>query len=183
MVIPQESLHPFITTETGNVKDFTSERGTMKHFSSQKAVCPFYNSQPIKMVLGTIKSGILQVKIPVYLLGRTKAMPQSASCRWLNCSAVLQSLGSVRPWQLKSPCSKHIDFLWATAKSKVFFRKQQHQSQAEPQWERPGRIWYLQEPFQHAQPPISVQAALAHSHWISSLIGNLDFFPQLSQGV
>lgn len=25
--------------------------------------------------------------------------------------------------------------------------------------------------------PISVQAGLAHSHWISSLIGNLDFFP------
>lgn len=80
-------------------------------------------------------------------------MAQSASCRWLNCSAVLRPLGSVRPWQLKSPCSKLIDSLWATAKFKVFFRKQQHQSQAKPQWERPGRIWSLQEPFQQAQLP------------------------------
>lgn len=72
MVIPQESLHPFITTETGNVKDFTSERGTMKDFSSQKEVCPFYNSQPVKMVLGTMKSGILQVNNSSLSSGKDK---------------------------------------------------------------------------------------------------------------
>lgn len=90
MVIPQEFLHPFPTTETGNVKDFTTEIGNVKDFTSetrnvkdlspQKKVCPFYNSQLIKMVLGTIISQIIQVNIPVYLLARTKAMAQSASC-------------------------------------------------------------------------------------------------------
>lgn len=35
MVIPQEFLHPFFTTETGNVKDFTTETGNM-NFSPQK---------------------------------------------------------------------------------------------------------------------------------------------------
>lgn len=81
MVIPQEFLHPFYTREIGNVKDFTTETENVKHFSSQKELCPFYDSQLIKMILGTIKSQIIQVNIPVYLLARTKAMAQSASCR------------------------------------------------------------------------------------------------------
>lgn len=81
--------------------------------------------------------------------------------------------------------AKRTDCLSATTKlAEVFFKMYHHQNKANPQSGK-GQLEFVtfKNTFSMYKLIFTVQAVLARSHWISFLIGNLDFFPQLSWGV
>lgn len=172
MVIPLEFLHPFSPTETGNGKDFTTETGNMKGFSSEKEekwkISPqkeglggifhhrkesvhFIIPSPLKRFWGQLNPGKYSSFFP--LEGQRQWHSQEAAGEWI---AVLCS----SPWGVTGPGSessllKAHWFPLSHCKIQGVFQKaaKQHQRQAKPQWERPGRVWYLQEPLEQAQLP------------------------------
>ena len=86
---------------------------------------------------------------------------------------------------LSLTAAKQTDSLSAAIKlAEVFFKMHQHQNKANPQSDR-GQLEFVtfKNTFSMYELIFTVQAVLARSYWISFLIGNLAFFPQLSRGV
>lgn len=86
---------------------------------------------------------------------------------------------------LSLTAAKQTDSLSANTKlAEVFFKMHHHQKKANPRSDR-GQLEFVtfKNTCSMYKVIFTVQAVLACSHWISFLIGNLDFFPQLSWGV
>lgn len=85
---------------------------------------------------------------------------------------------------LSLTAAKQSECLSATKEFEVFSKMRHHQNKANPQNDR-GQLEFVtfNRTLSLYKLLFTVQAALARSHWISFLIGDLEFFPQLSWGV